>query len=803
MASSFSVDGLISGINTTSMIDQLMALESQPLTALQQQQTTIQQKAAAFTDLQSKVSTLQLAVQNLTLSSYVNSKSAVTDTPATSLPILTSTADATAANGSFSVTVSRLATATRMASGSAIGRAIDPSAVLSAAGFSLTPTTGTFTIKGTSLATITIDSNTVLSDGVDAPGSNTIVAKINNSGIGVTASIANDADGRPNLLKLVSDPGVKLQIGAASDTSNFLSAAKLLDAQVIGNSAATTTGTAVAAGTIASTAITINGVTTTTRTTDAGNTAAQNAASIAADINATPNSTVLAVGNDDGTISLTQRSSGASYKINIADAGSGSGLSAGETANGTDSITSLVRMGGTKTSETLTNSRLVTPIAGLDGSGNGEFKINGVSITYNQSDTINNIIGRINASSAGVIASYDALTDRMKLTSTTTGERIVTLEDTTGNFLQATGILDAEQTIGQNALYSVDSVANGQQLSSASNTVTGIIPGVTLTLKSTSTTPVEVTIGQDTDKTVSAVKDFVAKFNDVISTIKDQTKYSSDTKEAGLLLGDPSVTLIDATLRTLVAGAAIGASGKYRTFADIGISTGKVGSAVGSDYTLQLDETKLANALIDNPSAVAGLFNAFTNSASLSGTTGSIASITGSPTANHEAGYYKVTTTADVKDNITIQFFRSDGAASQSITGTIAAGGTNSTLIPGVTLTMKPILEAGEQTINVGLQTKGLSITLNDYLKQLAAPDGLFASQQASSEQQVKDLSDQINDMQTRLDAKRETLKAKYATMEATLAQLQVQSNALASQLAGLSASNIYSTSSTSSTSSS
>jgi flagellar hook-associated protein 2 len=790
-SSSFSVDGLISGMNTTAMIDQLMQLESRPLLALQTKQAQIQQRTAALNDLKTKVASLQTSIYSLTLDSYTNAKSATTNTLSTSPNVLIASAGSTAANGSFNVTVSRLATATKVSSSNSIGVGLNPAAKLADAGFSLTPSTGTITIKGTSAAVINIDADTVLSDGVDAAGSNTILAKINNAGIGITASVVNDSDGHPNLLQLSTAAGVKLQIGSGADTSNFLTAANLLDAQVVGDTSAWVKSGAIGAGLVGSTSITINGVTTITRATDIANSAADNAASIAADINNTANSTVTATGNDDGTITLTQKNSGASYKIDVTAAGTGTGLGVGQTANGSDRITSLTRLAGARTSEALTGARLATPIAGLDVDGNGEMKINGVVISYNQADSINTVISRINSSTAGVVASYDALTDKLRFTAAGTGQKSIALEDSKGNFLAATGLLNTEQTLGENALYSIDSVNNGQQLSSASNTVTNIVPGVTLNFQSVSATPVKVTIGQDTSKTIGAIKDFVTKYNAVITQIKEQTAYNSDTKEGGVLLGDSTVRLIDSTLRSMLSGRAFGASGKYQSLADMGVTTGRVGTAVGSGYALQIDETKLNTALTENPAAVAAVLNSFSNTASLTATAGGVESISGSPASNHYSGYYKVTTTTDPANNVKVQFFNSDGTARDALTGTIAAGATNSTLIPGVTLKMKAVLEAGEQTINVMVKAKGIATSLNDYLKDLTSSSGLFANRQESADEETKKLNAQMTDMQARIDAKREALQAKFARMEATLGQLKVQSSALSSQLAGLSSSSV------------
>lgn len=67
---------------------------------------------------------------------------------------------------------------------------------------------------------------------------NQVLAGINASAIGVIASITNDANGRPNLVSLVSSQGA-ISLGNATDTSNFLTAANLL-ASPLGTTRAST-----------------------------------------------------------------------------------------------------------------------------------------------------------------------------------------------------------------------------------------------------------------------------------------------------------------------------------------------------------------------------------------------------------------------------------------------------------------------------------------------------------------------------------------------------------------------------------
>jgi flagellar hook-associated protein 2 len=108
-----------------------------------------------------------------------------------------------------------------------------------------------------------------------------------------------------------------------------------------------------------------------------------------------------------------------------------------------------------KQSAELSAANLTTAI--LDGgSGTGEFKINGVSITFATTDTVAAVLKRINDSAAGVTASYDSVNDRFVLANKTTGDIGMALEDVSGQFLTATGLASGALTRGQNLLYTVD-----------------------------------------------------------------------------------------------------------------------------------------------------------------------------------------------------------------------------------------------------------------------------------------------------------------------------------------------------------
>lgn len=278
--------------------------------------------------------------------------------------------------------------------------------------------------------------------------------------------------------------------------------------------------------------------------------------------------------------------------------------------NGLGTVTSASMLGGVRTSASLASSNLATAISD-GGSGAGEFKINGVALSFNSStDTIGTVLARINNSAAGVTASYDSINDRFQLASKTTGDVGIALEDVSGNFLAATGLAGGTLQHGKNLLYSVN---GGGQLVSQSNTITDVTSGITglsvTALKENST--VTLSVGADTAKLKAAIQDFLSEYNKAQSVIDNQTASTTDSKgkvTAGTLANDRDVSEIASGLRVSAFNPAAGFSGTIKSLADLGIV------ANGKDNTFKLDdESKLDAALANNLADVSALFGDATN----------------------------------------------------------------------------------------------------------------------------------------------------------------------------------------------
>jgi flagellar hook-associated protein 2 len=190
-------------------------------------------------------------------------------------------------------------------------------------------------------------------------------------------------------------------------------------------------------------------------------------------------------------------------------------------------VTSLATTGTLYTDPVATGAD-ASFLASGQTSGDIQIQVGGVSglthdlvITQGSNDTLNTLASYINTQSSangwGITASVvsDASGSRLALFSQSSGNSgalaAVNNSNTTLNFDAPVG--------GANAVLTID----GVPFSSGSNTVTGAIQGVTLSLVSQSPdNPVQLTVGPDTGQITTAVNNFVSAYNNVVSTINTQ-----------------------------------------------------------------------------------------------------------------------------------------------------------------------------------------------------------------------------------------------------------------------------------------
>jgi len=100
------------------------------------------------------------------------------------------------------------------------------------------------------------------------------------------------------------------------------------------------------------------------------------------------------------------------------------------------------------------------------------------------------------------------------------------------------------QPPGEDASLTVD----GVPVTSASNTVTGAIPGVTLTLLGPTTSAATLTVASDAAGISTALNQFVSDYNTAVGLVNAQYQFSAATNSEGVLSSDPTVRSLQSAL---------------------------------------------------------------------------------------------------------------------------------------------------------------------------------------------------------------------------------------------------------------
>lgn len=210
----------------------------------------------------------------------------------------------------------------------------------------------------------------------------------------------------------------------------------------------------------------------------------------------------------------------------------------------------------------------------------------------NSIKTLQDVADAINGSAGntGVTASVisDANGQRLALVSNSSGKD--------GN-LTVTGAVNFTQGVkGQNATLTVD----GVPIESTSNTVSGALTGVDLTLLgSDPNTKVQIGITPDTTTAANAINNFISAYNNAMKDINAQ--FATDANgNGGALAGDTALRTLQLQLLE-VAGYAPGGNGRFANLQNLGVE-------MQNDGTLQMNSAQLQNELTGHYSDVQNFF---------------------------------------------------------------------------------------------------------------------------------------------------------------------------------------------------
>ena len=530
-----SLSGLVSGINTSQIIAELMTVAAQPQQQLESQRSSFQNRVQNYQSLNAALQTVGNDAKALATPVGWNVFAATTSDDT----VATASTGAGAAGGNLSFTVNNLATSSALISSASVPALTTPVATgnlllsqAGALGFSAvagdqTLATGTHTLTVTQATTGASVTGTSI-----PPASTTVIA-------GTNDTLQYTLDGTAQSLTIAAGTYTPTQLAAAVSTAS------------------------------------------------GGNLSAQI--------------------NGSGQLELTTTSQGSAHSMTVTggDGLSALGLVAGSSGTGTDGAVSVdggpsvtvsdAHAGATVSLTSATGGTVTATLSG--GLVAGTTKLTNVSTN---SGDLTDVVNAINSSGANTTATAVQIGGggyRLQLSSNATGAASdLTLAPNVFN--GTLGTLNVLQA-GTDASITVGTGQNAYQVTSATNSVTGVMPGVTIGLVKASATPVTVSVATDATSLSTQVQTMVNDINTVISQAKSSTQFDPSGQTTGALIGDSIVESLGGGLVAALTSEVAGSSLQ---------DASAIGITVGSDSTIAFDSAKFSAALAANPQAVSALF---------------------------------------------------------------------------------------------------------------------------------------------------------------------------------------------------
>ncbi len=261
--------------------------------------------------------------------------------------------------------------------------------------------------------------------------------------------------------------------------------------------------------------------------------------------------------------------------------------------------------------------------------------------------------------------------------------------DTDGDLGGAVTVRQRQVTAGADASLDI----NGVSVTSSSNTIDDVLPGVTLDLlKADPATTITLNVARDTDAVIEKIKAFVSSYNSVASYIQSQSSYDADKQQTGgVLFGDGTLASVKSTLTSILVEGIEGVSPQFSILGQIGVNLDNEGK-------LAVDEGVLRGYLTTNFEDVKRLFIADAETS-----VGTLSYI--SHDYDTKQGEYTVHITTAATRTAT------EASDSTSLTGdeelTITEGEKTAVVALTAGMTMSQVVSA----INSELQSEAISVT--------------------------------------------------------------------------------------------
>ena len=418
--------------------------------------------------------------------------------------------------------------------------------------------------------------------------------------------------------------------------------------------------------------------------------------------------------------------------------------------------------------ENLVSSRFTSQSSSL-GSGTVSIKVgSGSPVVVNVptgQDTLAGVAAAINAASAGVSAAvvYDGTGYEVTLTGNATGAAHSFTVTGTGGLTalsySGSGSAMTETQAAANSSFTL----NGIAVSSGSNTITGTVPGVTLTLAASGSAT--VTVGSDTSSLTTAAQAVVSALNSAVSTIGQYDTYSP-TQGAGPLLGDVGIETLRENLLQAVSGpggVGLPSGTPYGSLSSIGFS-------VTASGTVTLDSSTFSSAVSANYSAVAALLGSVGTATS--------SDVTFAGVGAAKPGSYAVNITSNTGGTVVGTV---NGQAASGTGGVLLVNGGGAA--NGLSLDIAAGVTGALGTVNV---SSGLYSQLSGILNSaLATTTGSVVQEISNLNSTLTSMNQHITSLQQQAQQQTVLLTQQFSAAEQTLQQLTTVSSFLTQYFSG------------------
>jgi flagellar hook-associated protein 2 len=443
-----------------------------------------------------------------------------------------------------------------------------------------------------------------------------------------------------------------------------------------------------------------------------------------------------------------------------------------------------IKIGNGTTENVVVGAAPIPPAANTIYTGSGNDTLSDVASAINSANlgATANVLANGSGSVLSLVSNTSGASGQLNITSSLADANAATTKNPTGALNYNPGVT------GEDAALDID----GVPLTSSSNTVTNLIPGVTFQLLAPSATesdgslePVQVVIGNDNSGVETAVNQFVTDYNSLIKAINTQEGNDSSGNPEPLF-GSPTTALLQ---QQLLSGMTIQSPNGYLDAIMNSSDTlsGSISIQVGSGtaHTINVGDSS-------TPDTLAGLTSAI-NAANIGVTANVVTNSTGSQLA-------LVSNTAGTSGALTVSSSVTDATTNTALNYNDGGTDINSLTTLGVSVNNDGSLTFDSNTLDSLLNTDYASVVgffqnANSWGQTFAnmlnnagtsSSTGILALAQTSNSNTESSLNAEITKEQNYISAQQTSLTNELNQANEIMQQLPTQLNGMSELYAAI-----------------